>query len=466
MEGLESSELKLSELETGVRIDAELYKKELVFFERKIRGIAFSSLGDEVKLIKKGIFDIKADCYTKEGVPFVRISNLKGCLIDTSDIVFIPEEENEKNIVTCLSRNDIILSKTANAAASLVNLEKCNTSQDTVAVKLKDNSRFLSHYVVIFLNTKYGLKQMQRWFTGNIQMHLNLDDCKENLLIPFYSNNFQVAIKTLFEEAIRVNDESKATYEKAQNLLLRVLSIDELNISETSIAIKSFKESFLQSGRLDAEYYQPKYFEIVEHIKQQNFDYLGNLVHIKKSIEPGSDAYLTEGIPFIRVADLSKMGLSEPEIFLDPNEYDAEHLMPRKDNILLSKDGSVGIAYKMEEDKEVITSGAILHLSIADKRILPDYLCLVLNSMVVQYQAERDAGGSIIQHWKPDEIKQVVIPILSPSVQEKITELVQESFALQNQSKQLLDAAKHAVELAIEQSENVAIDWLKSQNLI
>lgn len=54
---------------------------------------------------------------------------------------------------------------------------------------------------------------------------------------------------------------------------------------------------------------------------------------------------------------------------------------------------------------DVITSGAIIHLTVTDKEVLPDYLTLVINSVVVKLQAERDAGGSIIQHWKPSEIE-------------------------------------------------------------
>ena len=37
--------------------------------------------------------------------------------------------------------------------------------------------------------------------------------------------------------------------------------------SVENIATKSFKESFETSGRLDSEYYQPKYDEIIEKIK-------------------------------------------------------------------------------------------------------------------------------------------------------------------------------------------------------
>ena len=136
----------------------------------------------------------------------------------------------------------------------------------------------------------------------------------------------------------------------------------------------------------------------------------------------------------------------------------------RKDTILFSKDGSVGIAYKVEDTMEVITSGALLHLTIKNPdEILPDYLTMVLNSPIVQLQAERDTNGAIIQHWKPSEIEKVVIPVLDMDKQIEISDKVKESFALRKKSKQLLEDAKRAVEIAIEQDEESAIEWLKDR---
>jgi hypothetical protein len=51
------------------------------------------------------------------------------------------------------------------------------------------------------------------------------------------------------------------------------------------------------------------------------------------------------------------------------------------------------------ENAEMITSGALVHLKVKNKtELLPDCLSLILNSEIVQKQAERDSGGSIIVH--------------------------------------------------------------------
>jgi restriction endonuclease S subunit len=234
--------------------------------------------------------------------------------------------------------------------------------------------------------------------------------------------------------------------------------------------IKSFKESFGTTGRLDAEYYQQKYEFVIEHLQKSNYEKLVDIVSISKSIEPGSAHYSEdEGLPFYRVSDLSKFGMSKPDktltdSFVKHNSNQIESLKPQKDTILFSKDGSVGTAYLLGENLQGITSGAILHLKIKDStKVLPAYLTLVLNSKLVQMQAERDAGGSIILHWRVSEIENVIVPIVAIEIQEKIAELVEESFALKSKSEQLLSTAKRAVEMAIEEGEEVALAWIEGE---
>ena len=161
----------------------------------------------------------------------------------------------------------------------------------------------------------------------------------------------------------------------------------------------------------------------------------------------------------MRIADFTEMGITPPEIHVPP-EVCTDSPRPKKDTILLSKDGSVGIAYKVEEDLGVVTSSGILHLTVKDDAVLPDYLTLVLNSKIVRLQAERDAGGSIIQHWKQSEIERVKIPLLPLPRQRAIATKVQSSFALRAESKRLLGIAKRMVEMAVEQGETVALEWL------
>ena len=93
----------------------------------------------------------------------------------------------------------------------------------------------------------------------------------------------------------------------------------------------------------------------------------------------------------------------------------------------------------------------------------PICLALYLNSIAGQYQVEQHFKGSSGQiELYPTDIANFWCPELDASVQKKIDTLAQQSFVLKAQSKQLLEAAKRAVEIAIEQDEAAGMAYLKA----
>ena len=123
-----------------------------------------------------------------------------------------------------------------------------------------------------------------------------------------------------------------------------------------------------------------------------------------------------------------------------------------------------GVAYHLNEKPEkMIPSGGILRLKNKTDKINNEYLTLVLNSILIKEQINRDVGGSVILHWRPDQVKNTIIPILPEETQTEIQQKVIESLNLRKQSKHLLECAKRAVEIAIEQDEQTATNWLKNE---
>lgn len=334
-------------------------------------------------------------------------------------------------------------------------------------LRIKDNDSINEEMIYLFLNSSIGKNIIERKINGTVPLTIDKEAVK-SLYIPLFSKMFLMNMKSLLAKRSTCLKIAKEKYLEAENILNDIFSIKQS--FENFVSIKTLSVSFNISGRLDAEYYQPKYDKLFDTLKKHNTRYLGGengLVSIKKSIEPGSEAYQEEGVPFVRVSDVDKFEISNPDIKLSKDIVpNIANLFPKKDTILLSKDGSVGIAHKVQEDLDVVTSGALLHLRVKDtKEILPDYLTLVLNSSIVQLQAERDCNGAIIQHWKPSDIEKVIIPILDMKQQEEISDKVQESFRLRKKSKELLEIAVKAVELAIETDEATAIAWIKEQDV-
>ena len=73
-------------------------------------------------------------------------------------------------------------------------------------------------------------------------------------------------------------------------------------------------------------------------------------------------------------------------------------------------------------------------------------------------------GSTGIINIYDDDIARIPIPVLDTEIQKDIAANVQESFELRRQSKQLLEYAKQAVEMAIEQGEDAALAWLKERS--
>jgi len=459
-EELECTEIFLSTCEANkdFRLESEYFNAENFSYTKLLHG------KDIISEIQYGTSKF-CDENSISGYPVLRLNELNNGFIGVPQkfchILTKTEFESLK-----LRKGDVLIIRTNGnpnlVGRSAVVMKNTNFAFASYLFRVVTNDLINPEILMTFLNCRYGRIEIDKNSMKGNQTNFSPAKFKD-IKIPAFGKDFQSKIKENVQSAFKFSERADENYHAAEKMLSEALNLENFKPSSENVAIKSFSSSFGFSGRLDAEFYQPKYDDLKIFLEKLTTYELGDLVKIFKSIEPGSECYGTEGTPFIRVSDVNKFGIAEPEIKIAGN-YD-ENLYPRKDTILFSKDGSIGIAYKVREDIKAITSGALLHLTIKNKSIvIPDYLTLVLNSKIVQMQAERDSNGAIIKHWKPDDIKKVIVPVVSIEIQEKIAAQVAESFRLRSESEKLLLRAKKAVEIAIEQGEELAIKNLVIKN--
>ena len=475
-------QLKESFLTSG-RLDAEYYQTKYDEIENIIKNYKNGTeiIGD-LFTQNTEVCDFKEEAYNYIEIGDINISD------GTAKYNLISKEELPDNAKRVLHKNDILISKVRpyRGAVSIIDFDDEKLIGSGAFTVLQENSTYKREVLQILLRTQIYKDWLLKWNVGSSYPVIKDEDILR-LPIPLIPQNIQTEIAEYVQKSISLRNEAKQLLENAK-LQVEDAIFTPPHLTENQLVIKHnqmieestyyyrlaewtlLQELYAEkwttnttanysiknysvcktAGRLDAEYYQPKYDDLFFRLSQFECDTIKDIANIKKSVEPGSEAYQESGIPFVRVSDVTKFGISEPNVFLSPKDFDLAELQPKKDTILLSKDGSVGIAYKVEEDTDCITSGALLHLSVFNKEYNPDYLTLVLNSKVVQMQAERDSNGAIIQHWKPSEIEQVIIPKLPKPIQDEISAKIQESFALKAESKRLLDEAKMMVEREIE----------------
>lgn len=466
---MQHSVVSKSQLHTNLRMDAEFYSPDFLSLENMLNSHQTEPLSVYSLFVKKGIFDLSPNYYTDQGIPLIRTSEIKDPQIDFSTTVFLDEKTHDAHKKTELNSGDIVFTKIGAYIGDVAMLpqkyNRYNFSQNVTGVKLKKDD-IKSGFLLAFLLSKYGNQQIKRLIMLSGQGKLELEDIK-NIKVVSLGDKIEYLVHDLVLKAEVFKEKSVSIYREAEQIFLSELDLLNWKPKHRLTFVKNFSDA-KSADRVDAEYFQPKYDQIIKAVKRYSggWDILDNLVKIKKSIEPGSNEYQEEGIKFLRVSNLSKFGIDNGSpVYLSEKFYNEnKQHQPKQGEILLSKDATPGIAYYLnEKPEEMIVSGGILRLNLKDERVNEDYLTLFLNSILVQEQAERDAGGSVIIHWRPDQIKRVVVPIVKNNIQKQIQQKVQQSFELRNKSKQLLEIAKKAVEMAIEKDEQTAMKWIEKQ---
>ncbi|MFA5780122.1 MAG: restriction endonuclease subunit S [Elusimicrobiota bacterium] len=449
--------IQKSQLESAKRLDAEYYQPEYLANDKIIKNYknSFKFLGNVLKrknAITGGATPLGAD-YPKEGISFLRVQNVMQNYLDLSDVVYISEKIHNGLLKRSqIKSGDVLLTITGvsygKSATIPKDFKEGNINQHSVKIEV-DETVILPEFLSTFLNTKFGKYQNDRKITGLSRPGLVYTELK-NILVPLVSMEKQKEIKKLVENSYDILKQSETLYSQAEELLLEELGLKDYKIEDELSCVVDFSEA-KDVHRIDAEYFQPKYEKLISKIKKQNAKMLGDLVSLKKGIEPGADEYQNEGKLFIRVSNLSKQGLiDKDQKYLSDALYNElrKNYEPKQNEILLTKDATPGIAYVLKELVEGIVAGGVVRLKVKED-VEPEYIALCINSLVGQMQIERDAGGSIIIHLKPEQIKNLQIPILPKSVQQKITDLVHKSHDAHKKAKELLSEAKQKVEKMI-----------------
>ncbi len=462
MEGLEITEISCSNLNNESRLDAEYFKKTSLCLSNKIKSKPYKHIS-EFAYVTDGIHTAIDYCEISN-VNLISATSPRENVFDLSRQVFISEAAHLNNPRTALKEGDVIVSTVGtigNCAVIDKTILPANSDRHVGIIRIEKD--FSAYFLSTFLLSKYGKFQTLRESTGNVQLNLFLYKIKE-LIVPFLTLDFQAQIEVLVKEAHSKIEESKSTYAQAETLLLDTLGLADFSPSTEKVNIKSFKDSFAATGRLDAEYYQPKFDQLEAKLTETHtLHLLSDFLTInQRGTQP--DYAEEEGLPVI-----NSKHVREGEVILSDNRLakipDKESpLLIKKGDVLINGTGvgTIGRAAPYLHDQQAIPDNHVTVLR-TDK-LNPIYLAVYLNSIAGKYQVDKYFKGSSGQiELYPTDIDKFYVPFVNENIQTQIADLVQESFTLKAESELLLDVAKRAVEIAIETDERAAMIYLEQQ---
>lgn len=448
---VDATVLKLSEVRTDndkFRIDARYFSKAALVAQARVEQLRHVRFGDIADVFRKGIFDIKADSYVEAGVPFIRIGDLGSGLIDTDRVAYISPAEHTAQAKTALHFGDIVLSKTAYAAASFVNVPECNVSQDTIAVTLKQpwRDQLPGGFIVAFLRSRFGLPLMQRQFQGNVQEHLALPDARK-ILIPLLEPRLRESVHAHYLEAERQRTVALSKMAEAEATLLAALGLATWQPSDPLTYTRNASE-VLTAKRWDAAYFSPRVTELFRLLGAGG-QTIGHVAPVRR--EAFTPLRIGE-FDYVEISDVRSDGtvthtrLPQAEAPSRATQY------VRANDVITSTVRPIrrlSALIEPEQDGFVCSSGFV---ALSPRDVAPELLLTYLRLPIICELMDLHTSATMYPAISERDLLAIpFLPVPAPS-SSAVVKLVKQAHAARKSSNGLLEEAKLAVETAIEKA--------------
>ena len=444
---------------TILRLDSEFFHPKIVKTKRTIRSKEHSTL----RKIGATIIhpsEIKRE-YEETGIQILLAQNIRDNFMDFSVSVFM-SNKFEKNLhKNRLEYGDVALTRSGanyGQCAPYLGLPlKIFACADDLVIK---RSKLPGTYLSTYLNTSFGKNLIESCKYGGSQPHISPQTLYD---IPIYTpsdhliNKIDIQIQNSFEST----NNAKVQYHQAQTLLLSELGLAAWQPKQRLTFIGNYSDT-QRAGRIDADYFQPKYEEIEKAIK----NYPNGYTFIRDEFRHNKSIFNVDKKKLYRYVEIGSVNVSTGEI--TSSEVLGENLpanakrVLRKNDVIISKVRTYRGATTIVEENGYVGSGAFCILR-ENGSINKETLLALLHSKPLLIWSLKPNTGTSYPVIVDDDILNLPIPILPDEKQTQIQQKVIESFNLRHQSKHLLECAKRAVEIAIEQDEHTAIDWLETE---
>lgn len=451
-----------SELDKAYRVDPDFYRLDYLMAMQTLTRVSSQKLSTICFITDGNHLKISSKFSDNEGVRYLRGQDISTeMLIDDRNQVFIPESAFDSLQRSHIFKGDVLIT-IVGANTGLIGLVFDPPAKLTANCKL-GIVRSLAvnpEYLYAFLTSKYGQFQILRAKRGGGQTGLILPDMR-NLLIARFTEKLENLISLVVNNGHQKIKKSKEIYQNAEKILLSELGLFDWQLKHTLTWVKQSSE-IIKSQRVDAEHFQPKYEEIRECIRSYKYGYT-RLIDIAPDSTEVIDPHTKLDFDYIELSNINQsIGIIDsPDRIKGKDAPSRARMLLRCGDILASTvEGSIDkVAIVSQEFDEAIgtTGFFVLRPRITENF----YLLLLVKSLVVREQMLKLASGTILTAVSSKSIGSIIVPTLPKEQRKEIDDLVRDSHSARREAKALLEKAKRAVEIAIEESEEKAINFLE-----
>jgi len=434
-------------------IAAPSYSPEIINYVKKVASEPFLSqfLSQKPKLGITGTIAkdyVEADA--KDAVPYVSTKQVKGLHAYIDDAKYISREADIEWAKCRVEDGDIIINKSGNVGASAVlccaPYTYANSVSDIINIKLAKNSAIDRDYLVVYLNSPYGQKQLQRLSGGAIFSHVSLHAITD--IRVFHPD---IKAQKYIGDKVRQAEQLRAWAKRLEISVEHLLISNEeylsgCNTAETRVSRPQLNDL---SNRLDPKYYGNKAIA-VHRFARKTGRVLGGLI---KSVANGFEerSFIEEGLPYITVSEVSSGRLNAQAAPKISKSVDVPaKAIIHESCVLVVRTGSIGTAVKVHElDKDCAISSHLIRLEFDDEETAAA-VAVFLNSAAGKVLLHKISYGAVQPQIGQEELLALSIPEYVLNEKTKCLELLNNSELAIRASMNLTTTAKTLVETLIE----------------
>lgn len=393
--------------------------------------------------------------YQEEGIPFLRGTNFAGDFINFADVLRISPEAHTLLHKSEVTPGMVLLSMSGSVGSVAVALDTweypINSNQDIAKIIPASVCPF---YLAAFLSSSFGQTQVDRLPVGSVQQHIFLWMI-ERISVPRFSTDLEEKVGALAKAAYERNEAVGQFFTQAEQTLLEALGLADWTPPEPLSYSARASDAFA-AGRLDARFFAPRIQALLDILGRDGRS-LGDLAAQRRQKFRRQDCATFN---YIEIGDIDGAGAatSRPLACAEAPSRATWHVRPN--DIITSTVRPIrrlSAQIAPEQDGYVASSGFVV---IDPQQIAPELLLTFLRLPVICELLDLYASASMYPAVTEAHILGLPFPEIDPAVEAQVVANIREAREAKGQAAQLLEAAKRAVEIAIEDGEDAALAFL------
>jgi type I restriction enzyme S subunit len=455
LKGLEATVARSNHLERTARNDAEYFQKRFLRSAALIKNWDRRSVAELAHISDGNHFSI-SESFVDEGVPYYRGQDVTGRFFaETACPVHITVEAyNEKHMVRShLKRGDVLLS-IVGTIGELSILESDAPATCSCKLAILRPKQISAEYLAVFLKSEHGQNQIERMTRGAVQKGLILEDL-DQIWVPTISRPLEKRITEIVRKARTTRELTTRKQAEAEELLLSCLGLADW-IPPEPLAYIARSQQAVSAGRLDSRFFAPRIQALLDLLSVDTrvvSDVAGTR---REKFRPES----CETFDYIEIGDVDGAGTAESTRLACIDAPSRATWYVRKGDVVTSTVRPIrrlSAQIGPEQEGFVCSSGFVV---IEPRGISSEVLLTYLRLPIICELLDLYASASMYPAITEADIFNLPLPRIPRDDARRIASHVQDARAAKTRALDMLDAAKSAIEMAVESGESHAISWL------